>query len=661
MGATASSSSNRSDGVAGVVPMADRFPADAAGGAVAEHGGLALAGAADPPPNEDGQHDDTTTSALLPPPPRQQQLGNGGSGGGGDGGEEDGLFVRSSEQSQQSQVQRTGTIASACFNMWSTMVGGGCLSLPLALAKTGNALTGPLILIGTACTTQFCFAALIAAQRSLSPPSSPRATTTTSTKGTDTYESIAAHAFGKHMYRFGTALVTLMCFFGIVGYAVLLRDMLQPITDAVFSSASSSSSSPPNRGYSPAPAWQDNAILLTVVLLVTPLCTLQTLTALEKFGAASMASILILGCCILYRGVQCTFSIIPHHTHPHGNGNGSHSRRDWMDGFQFFPAKWKDVLDVIPLFISCFVCHYNLPVVHNELADPTPARVRTWLRTTVWGSTAFYVLLGTAGAAYRPCSAGGDIEGNILLNFPRGDRLVLVGRLCLAVTITLAFPMLTIPARDILLRVLREHPTTSSSSDATAAAGRHGRRRNPHGVDGIAEQQQRHVVVDRTADDSMLLQPLLSDAIEPPQQDSADDGESFRDAEQQPPPGGAVAAGQNAGSVFRTGGSATPPHAPTPAAVSSFGARLWASMAIFWTGAAVACCVRSIDVVWDLLGSSLSILVSFLIPCGSYLVLVRRAKWPARWTAWTLIMFFVPLMFISTANAVYDTFIKKQS
>jgi hypothetical protein len=45
-----------------------------------------------------------------------------------------------------------------------------------------------------------------------------------------------------------------------------------------------------------------------------------------------------------------------------------------------------------------------------------------------------------------------------------------------------------------------------------------------------------------------------------------------------------------------------------------------------WSGAAVASCVSSIDVVWDLLGSSLSILLSYLIPCGCYLALSSSSR-----------------------------------
>jgi hypothetical protein len=78
-------------------------------------------------------------------------------------------------------------------------------------------------------------------------------------------------------------LVTAMCFFGAVGYSVLLRDMLEPINDLIHLHLDSE--------------WlHKNFTMFTVILVVTPLCTLQTFTALKSCGAASMMSILILGC-----------------------------------------------------------------------------------------------------------------------------------------------------------------------------------------------------------------------------------------------------------------------------------------------------------------------------------------------------------------------------
>ena len=105
---------------------------------------------------------------------------------------------------------RIGSISSARFNILSTMVGGGCLSLPMAFQQSGNALCGPIMLLITGFITDFCFRTLVATALKINggqPPNPNRS-------GKDTYESITQIAFGNSGYIFSMTLVVMMCFFG---------------------------------------------------------------------------------------------------------------------------------------------------------------------------------------------------------------------------------------------------------------------------------------------------------------------------------------------------------------------------------------------------------------------------------------------------------------
>jgi amino acid permease len=324
-----------------------------------------------------------------------------------------------------------------------------------------------------------------------------------------------------------------------------------------------------------------NFTLFLVILVVTPATTLTNFTALQNCGAASMTSIMILGTCIVIRSVQCNLSA----PHP------------WYTYVTLWPESPREFLNVIPLYISCFVCHYNILPVHNELQDPTPTRVSWWLRSTTWYAVGLYTIMGLAGSCYGHCTESGTVQGNVLLDFDENDPLLMVGRMCLALTITLAFPMLVIPARDILLRSV---------------------------ILPYLNAEQNHGV---PADDTVaqLQEPLLEDEERPP----TDDEDASSHGEE--------------------------------AITASFSRRLITSIGIFWTAGLVASCVSSIDIVWDLLGSSLSILLSFLIPSGCYLVIMRDVTGDSRVTrskalCWILILIFVPLMFVSTGNAVANTF-----
>jgi len=486
------------------------------------------------------------------------------------------------EEENDTGVYREGTIASARFNILSTMVGGGCLSLPLAFQQSGNSLLGPLLLFLTALVTDFCFRLLVASAVHLKRPHSTR-------PGTDSFESITQEAFGPKAFVMSQMLVFFMCFFGAVGYSVLLRDMMEPINDLLLEHLTFIQN-----------AWlTKNLTMFAVILLVTPFTTLQTLTSLKNCGAMSMFSVLVLGSCIVFRSVQCQV----------------HSPEPWYSYVTLFPESPRDLLDALPLYISCFVCHYNILPVHNELQNPTTPRVSWWLRTTTWGAFGLYLIMGWTGSAYGHCTPSGKVHGNVLLDFDKKDPLLMVGRMCLAVTITLAFPMLVIPGRDIIIRSYLPGSTTETVEQSTL--------------------------------DDDLQEPLLSE------EDNADEPVPNDDNDEEAPLD-AVSEHENADGV--------PPS-------SSYWVRLLVSITIFWTAGTVASLVDGIEVVWDLLGSSLSILLSFLIPCGSYLVITSkeeltwlvdtspdRKKFWSRILCWILIGIFIPLMFISTANAIENTF-----
>eukprot|EP00536_Pseudo-nitzschia_multiseries_P006020 jgi/Psemu1/192153/e_gw1.124.20.1 len=533
---------------------------------------------------------------------------------------------------------RIGTISSARFNILSTMVGGGCLSLPMAFQKSGNALVGPLLLLLTGAISEFCFKTLVATavhgkhkrpdRTTTATATTTTNTTTTTTKpGTDTFESITSGAFGPSARAGSAALVFFMCFFGAVGYAVLLRDMLAPLNHAI----------------APAPQYDSwwwcsewlrhNFAMFAVILMVTPFCTLRRLTALKDCGLASMVSLLILGSCIVVRSVQCNC-----HGDSNGNSNNNSNNNDsggdgdgdepWYSHLQLWPESWRDVLDALPLYISCFVCHYNILPVHNELADPSKDRVDWWLRSTTWFAVGLYMVMGFAGSAYAPCTSTGKISGNILLDFDEHDPLLMVGRMCLAVTITLAFPMLVIPARAVVVRSLIL--PRLALAEATASTE-----------------------VERSVDEE-LQEPLL-DPNENDNNNNNNDNNNNDDDDDD-----------------------------TEELMSSVSSTVLisTSVVILWSMATLASVVSSIEVVWDLLGSSLSILLSYLIPAGAYLVITKQqppqqqqqqpqqqqpeptgregaettSDWGSRAACWVLIGVFVPLMVVSTINAVLNTF-----
>jgi amino acid permease len=430
--------------------------------------------------------------------------------------------------------------------------------------------------------------------------------------------------------------------------------MLEPIIDAIVT---------PPEGTEGGPTLARNAAMLTVVLFVTPLCTLRNLTALQNVGAASMLSVLTVALCVAFRSIECQMKPVDQETNENNSDNATNQ------SLRAFPLSSKELLDAAPLFISSFVCHFNVLPIHNELRCPTSDRVKRWVRTSIWPATLFYWLIGFTGSLYSKCTPSGRVSGNILLDFDEDDPLLLLGRLCLAVTITLALPMLVIPARDIAVRSvlstriggrlmwslsstehrpqLHEHPSDilmNASADLTTVE-----------FEPMEISQQ-----NGDLDEPLLLLENRSLASVP------DVGDP--DLIEEMP----LSSNSNRDGVFLARQRMMQ---RTSDGTYSKTARRIGAILIFWSAAFIACSVKSIDVVWDLLGSSFSIMMAFLIPSGAFLKLARMKRFNqlndggmgfrswmiSRAVAWLMILFFTPLMFVSTVNAVYNNFLTDSS
>ena len=538
--------------------------------------------------------------------------------------------------SSENNDKRQGTISSARFNLLSSMVGGGSLSLPLAFHQTGNLFVAPILLIVTNLLAQQSILFLVKAGI-YSTTSNNRDTqnnaiiiSNNNRKGSATYENTAKAAFGPSARIFAMALVCACCFFGTVGYAVLLRDMLEPLIDSFV---------PPPEGVGGGPTLARNAAMIFVVLCISPLTTWKNLTALKDVGAASMVSVLIVGLCVAYRSIECQLGESSNQEHD-GDPDANHKFNS--SNLRAFPLSGKQLLDAVPLFISSYICHFNVLSIHNEMRCPTSDRVKQWVRTSLWPATLFYYVIGFTGSLYSGCTTSGQVQGNILLDFDEKDPLLFVGRLCLAMTITLAFPMLVIPARDILVRSLvgSKFGRRFIRSKQSNLAEYNDDIPSDDTNNGLTTIEFEPMEISQEQQVGNLEEPLLLVSENRSIQDDMAEEDSDALSSRQ-------AGNENVNKVARTG----------------------IALFVFWSAAALASSVKSIDVVWDLLGSSFSIMLAFLIPCGAYLKLSGRKRFQgavgnddegfcvrrwmiARTVAWAMILFFAPLMFISTANAI---------
>jgi hypothetical protein len=114
----------------------------------------------------------------------------------------------------------------------------------------------------------------------------------------------------------------------------------------------------------------------------------------------------------------------------------------------------------------------NLALFTVILLLVTPlGALRTVAAWKAYCGAASMVSISILGSCVVFRSATGRVQGNILLDFDKDDLLLLVGRMCVAFTITFAFPMIVIPARDIILRLIllpRLEPAASPVKEEVA-------------------------------------------------------------------------------------------------------------------------------------------------------------------------------------------------
>ena len=85
--------------------------------------------------------------------------------------------------------------------------------------------------------------------------------------------------------------------------------------------------------------------------------------------------------------------------------------------------------------------------VHSSLHNPTRARYSLVIHLAIGACTLLFLAFGVSGYLY----SYGETRDNILLNFDPSDRVVLLGRLGLGITLIAGVPMIVLPCRDALL------------------------------------------------------------------------------------------------------------------------------------------------------------------------------------------------------------------
>ena len=299
----------------------------------------------------------------------------------------------------------------AIFNLLSTILGGGALSIPYAFKKCGW-LGGLLVLAFSVQISLFSLNLLCTLGRKL---------------GCETYSDVVRKTMGRPYAEVLDCISFGMLFLVIVAFFILIKDISGDIFEFVFFQDSLEHLSPGARSWT----------LYLITACMFPLMIAKSLHALRHISYVGTFSVLLLLVVILLKAVKANTERAV------GGDQSASVARMWA-------LHLTDVLAALPIILIAFLCQFNVVGVYAKLVEPTGAHMHQVLCYTIYSSGLIYLTFGIGGYFI----AFDQTRDNILNNFSSRDPSLVVARLGLVLTLMCQTPMVVVPCVDSLLKLV---------------------------------------------------------------------------------------------------------------------------------------------------------------------------------------------------------------
>ena len=317
-------------------------------------------------------------------------------------------------------VFRQGSLWGTAFNMCSSTLGAGALSLPYAFQHSGVAI-GLLLLALTAAATHYSVVLLVSSIHA---------------SGVRSFEDLTVHLFGKKMGLVVEVNIILFCFGSCIAYTMAIGDILRPVMRL----GSLVAAWPWLGGCFSSTVYNGEAMIIVLfwLLLMVPLSLVEKIASLQWSSLLGVVSL-----------VYLVFSVTVHACWSWAKDVG-HANQD---------VKWAalstDTFPAMAIFIFAFTCQINIPPLYEELQRRSKRRMAAVSRRCMFICVLCYAFIGVAGYVDFPTSQ----YGNILKNYPilsaaPDMRLMLPAFVAIAITVLVAYPVNMFPCRfslDVLL------------------------------------------------------------------------------------------------------------------------------------------------------------------------------------------------------------------
>lgn len=269
---------------------------------------------------------------------------------------------------------RKSEIWHGVLTLVATIVGGGTLSVPWAVAQAGVALgLGTLVLLSAFAALSVHF--LLSSARRYG--------------GLRSYEEVTHAAMGRWAKELSAWSVVITCFMTLCANQILLRQLVVPLAAAYVL----------HRPLSPS---EELMLGGGLVAAVVPLTYLTTLRALRHVSLLSVGSVCVLVLVIAYKGFFDCKSDAP----PAGP----------IAPVPPVPLASINFISAIPVMICVYLCSFSALPLDTELRDPTRGRMDRMIGLAFATALMLYVVAGAAGIEYGKYT-GQEVPSNVLLMF----------------------------------------------------------------------------------------------------------------------------------------------------------------------------------------------------------------------------------------------------
>lgn len=479
---------------------------------------------------------------------------------------------------------------SATFSLVATMVGGGVLSLPFAMSQCGLVL-GTFCLLLSAVASAWTLSMLVDCARAT---------------GRDSFELVGHAAYGEVSQKATIGLVFMICWLTKIAYFVLLTDLLVPVAELVV----------PSLRTSYTPETTRRIVVCIAALFLSPMCFRSSLSALRFMCFASVSSVAVVGAVV---GIRAFESLGREHTIQVQLPSHLNRMVQVMPNYNLWPESWEQAMYALPIFGVSFLCHFNALPTHQELERPTRYRMRRVILVTLTLTSLIYLFVSICGYLFAGCFTC----GNVLLNFPSDDNLINVARVALGMVLMLNFPLICQPCRNALFRLLNGSGCVKAP-EAPLTESLDGARENSSG--SFSLEIVSTSTNDLTSDSQVGRLPRVADPTPSRQRSSSP---SWPSSTPSSPPEACVhvylrqdtrggrgqSSARNAPDVhvfdtFHPKEEAMRQGALEPTNCQ----RIVLTSLLLGTSLLVSCVMKSIMVVWSVIGSTVSFLIAFILP-----------------------------------------------